>query len=127
MDEYDVGNEELAQLVAMTSADTDDTDSDSETETTLPEERGTAVGADSLSESSSNTLNVSYNNRKILVIMSFLIRSLLIEIWSGTRLQITIIINFQLNNLTEVFGFPSLGLFLITINYAHLLKAKPYC
>lgn len=58
-DEYDVGDEELAKLVAMTSADTDETDSEPDTETELPEERGTAVGADSLSETSSNTLNVS--------------------------------------------------------------------
>ena len=66
LDEYDVGDEELAKLVAMTSADTDETDSDSDTETELPEERGAAVGADSLSEASSNTLNVSQLSSFIL-------------------------------------------------------------
>ena len=49
----------------MTSADSDDTDSD-DTETELTEERGSAVGADSLSESSANTLNVSQETNSFL-------------------------------------------------------------
>lgn len=60
IDEDDVGDEELAQLVAMARAHTESED-DSETEIELPEgERGAAVGSDSLSEASSNTpLHVS--------------------------------------------------------------------
>ncbi|XP_078366530.1 uncharacterized protein LOC144650680 isoform X3 [Oculina patagonica] len=54
IDEDDVGDEELAQLVAMARANTESED-DSETETELPEERGAAVGSESLSEASSNT------------------------------------------------------------------------
>lgn len=59
-DEDDVGDEELAQLVAMARANTESED-DSETEAEAPEgERGAAVGSDSLSEASSNTpLHVS--------------------------------------------------------------------
>nr|XP_058949593.1 ras and EF-hand domain-containing protein-like isoform X5 [Pocillopora verrucosa] len=55
IDEDDVGDEELAQLVAMARANTESED-DSETEAEAPEgERGAAVGSDSLSEASSNT------------------------------------------------------------------------
>lgn len=60
IDEDDVGDEELAQLVAMARANTESED-DSETEAEAPEgERGAAVGSDSLSEAFSNTpLHVS--------------------------------------------------------------------
>ena len=60
IDEDDVGDEELAQLVAMARANTESED-DTETEAEAPEgERGAAVGSDSLSEASSNTpLHVS--------------------------------------------------------------------
>ncbi|XP_022792274.1 ras and EF-hand domain-containing protein homolog isoform X7 [Stylophora pistillata] len=55
IDEDDVGDEELAQLVAMARANTESED-DSETEAEAPEEeRVPAVGSDSLSEASSNT------------------------------------------------------------------------
>lgn len=59
IDEDDVGDEELAQLVAMAKTHTESEDSDTETE--APEgERGAAVGSDSTSEASTNTpLHVS--------------------------------------------------------------------
>jgi len=60
IDEDDVGDEELAQLVAMAKEHTE-SEGDTDTETEPPEgERGAAVGSDSLSEASSNTpLHVS--------------------------------------------------------------------
>lgn len=60
IDEDDVGDEELAQLVAM-AKDHTESEGDTDTETEAPEgERGAAVGSDSLSEASSNTpLHVS--------------------------------------------------------------------
>ena len=60
IDEDDVGDEELAQLVAMATAHTE-SEGESDTETEAPEgERGAAVGSDSLSEASTNTpVNVS--------------------------------------------------------------------
>ena len=62
IDEDDVGDEELAQLVAMATALTE-SESEEETETEEPEgERGAAVGSDSTSEASTNTpLHVSYS------------------------------------------------------------------
>ncbi|XP_020614148.1 ras and EF-hand domain-containing protein homolog isoform X7 [Orbicella faveolata] len=55
IDEDDVGDEELAQLVAM-AKDHTESEGDTDTETEAPEgERGAAVGSDSLSEASSNT------------------------------------------------------------------------
>ena len=60
IDEDDVGDEELAQLVAMATAHTE-SEGESDTETEAPEgERGAAVGSDSWSEASTNTpVNVS--------------------------------------------------------------------
>ena len=61
IDEDDVGDEELAQLVAMATAHTE-TEEDTDTETEAPEgERGAAVGSDSFNnEAFSNTpLHVS--------------------------------------------------------------------
>ena len=55
IDEDDVDDEELAQLVAMASGLTD-SEEEEETESDMDmTDRGTAVGAESLSEASTNT------------------------------------------------------------------------